>query len=60
MNDTASLRDALLDWAYDQARGDTNIVQIMPLAEEHQLDLDAAFTLVHLCRNAGLARDHST
>lgn len=59
--DTAALRDALLDWASDQASGDTsNIVRVMPFAEERQLDLDAAFTLVEVCRDSGLARSEST
>ncbi|WP_406071195.1 hypothetical protein [Micromonospora sp. NBC_01638] len=61
MNDTAGMRDVLLDWVYDQAGSDTmNIVEIMPFAEEYQLDLNAAFTLVHICRDAGMARDDST
>jgi hypothetical protein len=61
MNDTAAARDALLDWAYDQARGDTTtIIEMMAFAEEHQLDLDAAFTIVDICRDAGLARNDST
>jgi len=61
MDDTAAARDALLDWAYDQARGDTtNVVEILPFAEEHGLDLDAGFTLVDVCLAAGLARSVST
>lgn len=61
MSDSAARQDALLDWAYDQVHGSTmNVVRIMPFAEENQLDLEAAFTLVHICRDAGLATDVST
>ncbi|WP_211291458.1 hypothetical protein [Micromonospora wenchangensis] len=61
MDDTAAMRDALLDWAYDQAGGDTtNAVPVMPFAEERGLDLDVGFTLVDMCTASGLARSVST
>jgi len=61
VTDASALRDSLLDWAHEQARGDVmTVIQIMPFAEEHGLDLDAAFTLVHICRDAALVRDDST
>lgn len=61
MEDTVATRDALLDWAYGQAGGDTtNAIPVMPFAEERDLDLDAGFTLVDICTASGLARSVST
>ncbi|WP_327029892.1 hypothetical protein OG989_05650 [Micromonospora sp. NBC_01740] len=61
MDDTVATRDALLDWAYDQAGGDTmSDVPVTPFAEERALDLDTGFTLVDICVASGLARSAST
>ncbi|RAO29999.1 hypothetical protein PSN13_05198 [Micromonospora saelicesensis] len=61
MNDTVAMRDALLDWACDQAGGDTlGVVPVTPFATQHGLDLDAGFTLVDVCEASGMAKSTST
>lgn len=61
MDDIAVARDELLDWAYDQARGDTtNAVHVLPFTQERGLDVDAGFTLVDICEAARLVRAVST
>lgn len=61
MNDIAATLDALLEWAYDQARGDTTTdVDITPFVENHQLDPDAGYTLADACGRIGLAESVST
>lgn len=60
MTDAAALRDPLMDWAHEQAGGDVTVsVEVRRFAEAQGADLDTAFTLVHLCQDAGLVRSVS-
>src|SRR6266498_5634882 len=60
MTDAAALRDPLMDWVYEQAGGDVTVsVEVRRFVEAQGADLDTAFTLVHLCQDAGLVRSVS-
>lgn len=61
MPDAVAFRDQLMDWVYDQANGDSSeIVSILAFATNAGLDLGAAFTLLHFCRDEGLLDDRAS